>query len=347
MTWSVSLSATDHASGLTVDASSSGSVVGVWGPNGAGKTSLLLAILGLLPSDGTVRLGQTWVQQSRDRPRTAERNLGAVFQDLRLFPHMTVRQNLEFGSRGLPISDVVERLELDGLMDRRPRTLSGGERQRVALGRALACRPRALLLDEPLSAVDQGRRRVLLPWLAQILRAHEIPALVVSHDLGELRALTDELWVMDRGRVVAHGPFEETLGQRAVLELSDRLAVSNVLCVQEIQATSDGVEGRVGDQRVVLPSDPPGSALQTGQAWIQVRPSDLILAREDVGPTSARNIFRGTVVEVLEAPGGCVVRLDLGAAVLSASVTRSAVQELRLENGTRLRILVKTTALRW
>ena len=347
MSWQVDLDAPSHQSGLSVHVRSAGSVVGIWGPNGAGKTTLLKAIMGLVPAVGTVQVGDVAIQRSQGQPAVADRRLGVVFQDLRLFPHLTVRENVAFGAAKGAVPEVAERLELSELLDRRPLALSGGERQRVALARALACRPAALLLDEPFSAVDRGRRRVLLPWLSQILRSGEVPALVVSHDLGELRVLADEVWVMDRGEVVAHGPSEAALGEPSVLRMAGRLGLSNVLKVEFIRAAKDGLRGLIGGQVVVLPGGAPDAALQAGSAWIQVRPTDLILAKQDVGPTSARNVFEGTVEQVFDAPDQCVVRLDVGGAQVSAAVTRSAVQDLGLIPGASVRILIKTTALRW
>ena len=170
MSWQVDLDAPSHQSGLSVHVRSAGSVVGIWGPNGAGKTTLLKAIMGLVPAAGTVRVGDTVIQRSQGQPAVAERRLGVVFQDLRLFPHLTVRDNVAFGAAQGSVTEVAERLELGELLDRRPSALSGGERQRVALARALAPKPHILLLDEPFANLDANLQSTMVVEVRKILK---------------------------------------------------------------------------------------------------------------------------------------------------------------------------------
>ena len=190
------------------------------GPNGAGKTSALLLLLGLLPPRaGRLLLdGRTLFDSERgvDVP-AEERRLGYVPQDYALFPHLDVHENIRFGldgrlSRAQAASRAhaaAEELGVRHLEERRPGSLSGGERQRVALARALATDPKALLLDEPLAALDAGARRQVREFLASRLRDLRIPAIVVTHDAADAAALGPRVAVLEKGTIVQVGSLAE------------------------------------------------------------------------------------------------------------------------------------------
>ena len=181
--------------------------VALVGASGAGKSTVLRAIAGLLrPARGRIAAGgETWFDRERgvDLP-PEQRSVGLVFQDYALFPHMTVRQNIGYGGRRL-VDDLLERLAIEHLADARPQGLSGGERQRVALARALAREPRVLLLDEPMAALDPHTRGGVRDELRLMLQAAALPALLVTHDFADARALADRVAVMDAGQVVQVG----------------------------------------------------------------------------------------------------------------------------------------------
>jgi molybdate transport system ATP-binding protein len=193
---------------------SQGRVTGLFGASGAGKTSLINIIAGLLrPDRGSVALdGETLDDTStRIHVPAHKRRIGYVFQDARLFPHLNVRQNLDYGRRmnrlaadPAQLKRITDLLDIGELLDRRPGQLSGGERQRVALGRALLSKPRLLLLDEPLGALDDARKMEILPYLVR-LRDEGIPMVYVSHDAAELRQLATQIVMLQRGRVTALG----------------------------------------------------------------------------------------------------------------------------------------------
>jgi molybdate transport system ATP-binding protein len=200
---------------LEADFTSEGRVTGLFGASGAGKTSLINMIAGLVkPDRGTIALdGETL-----DDPAAGvhvppyRRRIGYVFQDARLFPHLDVRQNLDYGRRMNRLADdpaqrkrVIDLLDIGGLLDRRPGKLSGGERQRVAFGRALLSKPRLLLLDEPLGALDEGRKLEILPYLARLRDEAGIPMVYVSHDAAELRQLATQIVMLKGGRITAFG----------------------------------------------------------------------------------------------------------------------------------------------
>jgi molybdate transport system ATP-binding protein len=201
----------------------------LFGPSGAGKSTLILAAAGLLRPDAC-RIevdGQVMADTEADLWLVPERRrAGLVFQDAKLFPHMSVATNLRFGMRRAPagtvrFDDVVELLGIGGLLDRRPHTLSGGERQRVAIGRALLAQPRLLLMDEPLASLDSARKAEILPYLTRLKTALSLPVLYVTHDLDEVTRLADSLVLIEAGRVVGFGPLGE-VAARADLPLALR-----------------------------------------------------------------------------------------------------------------------------
>ena len=192
-----------------------GRVTGLFGSSGAGKTSLVSLIAGLqTPDRGSITVdGDTLVDTAAgiDVP-PHRRRIGYVFQDARLFPHLNVAQNLDYGRRMNRLAHdpaqearINELLDIGDLLKRRPGGLSGGERQRVALGRALLSRPRLLLLDEPLGALDDQRKAEILPYLVRLRDEADIPMVYVSHDADEMRQLATDVVMLKRGRVAAFG----------------------------------------------------------------------------------------------------------------------------------------------
>jgi molybdate transport system ATP-binding protein len=202
---------------FTLEASfaSEGRVTGLFGASGAGKTSLINMIAGLVkPDRGTIALDGETLDDSAAGLHIPpyRRRIGYVFQDARLFPHLNVSQNLDYGRRMNRLSEdpaqqkrVIDLLDIGSLLDRRPGKLSGGERQRVAFGRALLSKPKLLLLDEPLGALDEERKREILPYLVRLRDEAGIPMVYVSHDAAELRQLATQIVMLKGGRIIAFG----------------------------------------------------------------------------------------------------------------------------------------------
>ena len=203
---------------VEVSFASEGRVTGLFGASGAGKTSLVNMIAGLLPPDrGVIAIDGDVLDDTADGVHIPphRRRIGYVFQDARLFPHLDIRQNLDYGRRMNRLAEdpvlwarVTDLLDIGGLLDRRPGKLSGGERQRVALGRALLAQPRLLLLDEPLGSLDEERKVEILPYLVRLRDEANVPMVYVSHDAAEMRQLATQVVMLRRGRVIAFGGVE-------------------------------------------------------------------------------------------------------------------------------------------
>ena len=315
------------------------------GPTGAGKTTLLNVVAGLLrPVEGRIRL------DGRDITKLPpeKRPFGYVFQDNRLFPHMTAWENVAFGPRargvrGQELREAVRwALQLVGaehLANKRPHQLSGGEAKKVALARALALRPRLLLLDEPLAHIDERSRLELLKRLAALRREVGLTAIHVTHDRLEALKLADHLAFMDNGRLLQAGELEEVL-RRPSSELVARfLGYENVLRCR--CRRSDGLyELSVGDLTFVAAEGREGDALMC------LRAEDILVSREEPR-TSARNVLRGRVV-ALEPRGPLVaVRADVGSGVvLTCVITPASRAELGVEVGADVYLAFKASSVR-
>lgn len=330
-------------------------VTALFGPSGCGKSTILAAVAGLLrPNQGRVALDGAPLLDTAARVFVPpeRRRCGVVFQDARLFPHLGVATNLRYGLRRAPrdatgpgFEEVVALLGLGPLLARRPAGLSGGERQRVALGRALLARPRLLLMDEPLAALDLPRRAEVLPFLARLRDAAGVPILYVTHALEEVDALADRLVLMQEGRVLAEGATEAVLARTDLPLLAGRRDAGVLLrCTVVGHDTARGLTrlGFAGGELLVsLRRDAPGTSLR-----IRLRARDLAVATEEPRGVSIHNILRATVqgIDPAGVPQEVFLRLGVGPSVLLARVTRDSVGRLGLAPGGAVWALVKSVA---
>ena len=345
---------------LDVAAQTDEGITGVFGPSGCGKTTLLHLIAGIeAPDSGWLRAGDETLFDAKSGidVATHRRGIAVVFQDGRLFPHMTVAENLRFGQpppaqRRFAFKDIVSLLELGPLLAKRPWRLSGGEGQRAALGRAILQCPRVLLLDEPLASLDQGLKRRILPFLREIRRETGLPMLQVSHDLAELLQLTDRLLVMDRGRIVGHGRFLDLIRQEAVLDHIHDLGLINVLPLKI--SAHNHAEGitilRAGNadpaERGCDWIGPPHQATVGSMIHVALRPEDIALVKKPVADISIRNQIRGVVEDIILSHHRAFCILDTGAKLL-AEITPDAIHGMGLKKGQPLWCLFKAHALRY
>ncbi len=320
-----------------------GEVLAVLGPNGAGKTTLLRAVAGLEALDsGQVRLDERVL----DDPAAGvfvepqQRNVGVVFQEHRLFPHLRVLDNVAFGprSRGVPrgparvsAREWLDRLGLAALARRHPRQLSGGQAQRVALARALACAPDALLLDEPLAALDVQTRAEVQGELRQHLGAFAGPTLLITHDPIEALLLAQRIVVLENGRVAQAGsPAEIT--SRPLTSYVAKLVGMNLY-----EGTASGDSVALDGGGVMVTHDAPD-----GRVLAAVRPSAITVHTAAPVGSSARNVWPATITSL--APLGDRIRVGTtGPPVATVDVTAGAVAELALAPGRTVWLSAKAT----
>ena len=199
-----------YPGGFELDASfeATGGITSLFGPSGSGKSTILAAICGILhPNHGRIALGDRVLLDTAQGLclRPEQRHIGMVFQDHLLFPHLTVKENLCYGLRFRParhiaLGRLLELLELGDLLHRYPGTLSGGQRQRTALGRAILSGPELLLMDEPLTALDEGLKDRILTYLERAIDEWRIPTLFVTHDEADVRRLADQIVLVESGQ---------------------------------------------------------------------------------------------------------------------------------------------------
>jgi len=195
---------------------SNGKLLTLYGKSGAGKTTILKIIAGLLkPDRGSISVnGNIWFDEKRNiNLKTQKRNIGFVFQEYSLFPNMSVKENLIFAlSKAQDIkivNDLIEIIDLGDLQSRDPNTLSGGQKQRVALARTLVQRPEILLLDEPLSALDDEMRIRLQQYILKVHKEFNLTTILISHDISEIIKMSDYLMELDHGKIVSQGTPKE------------------------------------------------------------------------------------------------------------------------------------------
>src|SRR5262245_43037317 len=279
------------------------SVTVLFGPSGSGKTTVLRAVAGLeRPDWGLIRFAdETWFDAERRISLTPQqRKVGYLSQDYALFPHLTVGDNIAYALGGLPeggrsrrVAELVQMLGLEGLEGRYPRQLSGGQQQRVALARTVARRPRVLLLDEPLSALDSPLRAELRGELRRWLAAAGVPAVVVTHDRVEALALGDVVVVMHEGVVHQSGPADEVFARPATPEAARVVGVETVLPATVTGASAGLTEVDLGGRRLLAEREAPAGAV-----FVAIRAEDVVLANEDRAPPGPWNSLRGVVVSI-------------------------------------------------
>lgn len=328
-------------------------VSGIFGPSGSGKTSLLRLIAGLeRPTRGTITLGEQTLLNTRQGIFVPphRRRIGVVFQEARLFPHYRVRGNLAYGMRSPApqrFAEIVELLGIERLLERMPGTLSGGEARRVAIGRALLSEPQLLLMDEPLTGLDDARKDELLRYITRLTQQVDIPIIYVSHDAKEITSIADHLVVMKAGQIRASDKLDALL-QRFDLthelggfDAASLLEGTVVAHDETYDLTHLALEG---GHRLILPgtSKPLGRRLR-----VRILARDIALAQAPITGTSYRNQLSATIVDntiLSEAPYTVEIRLAIGTFTLRARLTRKSWDEMGLKQGMQVTALIRSVS---
>ncbi len=332
---------------------SSKGMTALFGRNGSGKSSLLRCLAGLQDCSGVIRVaGHTWLDTKAGiNLPTHKRSVGYVFQDLRLFPHLSVAGNLQFSARRAgtderQINELIDRLALAQLRDRRPKELSGGEQQRVALARTLLSQPRLLLLDEPTAALDAGAKAELLPYIRNVCDGLSIPALFVCHAVDEIAMLTDYTLVLENGRLQTQGDTAEVVENHTLQAITGRRESGAVLSTT-VSAYDEPYQLsylQCAQQTLVLPMAIAQQPGQTARVFVRARDVSLATARPE--GISIRNVLKGPITAINLEPGTAFaeVILDLRGQPLHARLTRAAVDELELTIGQQVWALIKSVS---
>ena len=359
----------EHAFALDVDFDVPGSgVTGIFGPSGSGKTTLLRCIAGLQPcNEGSLTVNGVYWQKPGDSKGTLpvhQRPLGFVFQQPSLFPHLSTAGNLAFARKHAPqpvssaeYDEIVALMGIAPLLAQRPDALSGGEQQRVAIARALLIKPRLLLMDEPLAALDQARKREILPYLEKLHRSLDIPVLYVSHSVDEIARLADHLLLMENGKIQRAGPATELLSRTDFpVQLGDDLGV-----LLEAEVTGRDAQWNLmraqfagGEFWLRDSGELPGEQIR-----IRVLARDVSLTRTADQQSSILNRLPMRVREITadSDPAMVLVRMvpqDTGAlrsetpincAHIIARVTRRSLHQLALEQNSPVWAQIKSVAI--
>jgi molybdate transport system ATP-binding protein len=324
------------------------SITVLFGPSGCGKTTTLRCLAGLeRPEAGRIDFEQQpWFDAERNIAlRPQQRDIGYLFQEYALFPHLTVAGNIAYGLRNSArqrhlVADMLDLFHLGGLEGHYPSQISGGEQQRVALARVLVRRPRLLLLDEPLSALDQPTREQLRTEMRRLLADFGIPVVLVTHERIEAMTLADHLIVLDQGKIRQQGTVEEVFNRPADVEVARIVGMGNVL-PGEIMKIEEGMATVAVAQAQLLAVAP---TFEAHQVYVNIRPEDVILQKGAPDHSSPRNRLHGTITTLI-AEGPLVrIMLDCGFH-LQALITRNACTELELRAGDAVTVMVKAPAI--
>lgn len=337
--------------GITIQASFCQAMAGfsstaLFGPSGCGKTTILRCLAGLeRPEAGRIQWGdEVWfdAQQQHFLP-PQQRQIGYLSQDYALFPFLSVAGNIGYGlpraERRL-VGDLLDLFQLTGFEHRSPRDLSGGEQQRVALARTIIRKPRLLLLDEPLSALDLPTRAQLRRELRSLLAKVGIPVILITHEPMEVMALADRVIVLERGQILQQGKVEDVFSRPTDAGVARIVGIETV-AIGRIEGVQHGLASvRVGTALLYTAAN----GIESGEVGVCIRAEDVIVQPGEASLSSVRNNLRGCIVSLTSE--GPLVRLvvDCGFA-LTALVTKQASAELQLREGLPVTALIKATAI--
>ncbi len=352
----LSFSARHRLGSFTLDAAFTADkgVTALFGRSGSGKTSVMRIIAGLTkPDEGRIELDGAVLADRQKRIFTPahKRRFGYVFQEARLFPHLSVEQNLHYGgwfsgasADAAASARVIEMLGIGALLQRRPEKLSGGEKQRVAIGRALLSSPRLLLMDEPLAALDEARKAEIIPYLERLRDETTIPILYVSHSVSEVSRLADQVVVMKDGRIDAAGPASDILSQPAFSTYLERREAGSILSgtVEAFDAAHRLATVRLGQTTLQVPaqSAEPGRTVR-----VHIPARDVMLATVRPEGLSALNILEGHVTGITLADGMALVQVACSGTLIQSRVTSLSIERLSLKAGSPVFAIVKSAAL--
>ncbi|MEN8258443.1 MAG: molybdenum ABC transporter ATP-binding protein [Thermodesulfobacteriota bacterium] len=333
---------------LQVAFSLAGEKCGIFGPSGSGKSTLMHILAGLLrPDKGRIILDDFTLFDSEKKINLSpqERRIGVVFQHSHLFPHMNVHRNLMYGWQRTPAAQrritpeaIIKALNLEHLLDRGVNRLSGGERQRVALGRTVLAYPRLILMDEPLTGLDQELKFQIIPYLRKVLEQFKVPLLFISHSLEEIRLMTDEVLVFDNGRLDQRMAVEDLARRHLV---SGSRGYANLLNLSSPSPHGDLWSYRWGSSELILAE--PGDK---GDNLFELGAKDVTLFKKHPEATSARNLLPCLILDVFGDGNRMGVELAINGGSIVSQIVPESVRELDIKKGAEVVAVIKASAFR-
>ena len=328
-------------------------ITAIFGPSGAGKSTLVNLIAGLVkPDSGYIKILNEVIFESQLKINVPanKRGIGFVFQDARLFPHMKVESNLKysnrFGRKGhlSSFTEIVEVLNLAQVLHRLPGNLSGGEKQRVAIGRALLSNPKILILDEPLTGLDEGLKAEVIPYLEFVRDNFKIPILYISHSQSEVVRLSDRIVVLEKGRILEQGKTLQILSSFSVAKKLGLRDLSSFVEAKVSKHASDGItELDFAGSKLFLPKI---DAILGSKVYLRILAKDITLAIEKPKKISALNILQGKVDEVILGNGpGAIVGIEVGDHKLTTRITQRSLNAMNLKLGQTCFAFLKTVSV--
>ena len=325
----------------------------LFGASGAGKTTLLDCIAGLTdPDEGRIVVGGDAIYDSDSKANRPawKRGIGYVLQDLALFPHLTSEENVSYGLRHLSAPErrarsreILGAFRIEHLRDRRPAQISGGERQRVALARALVIEPRALLLDEPLIALDRPTKSLILSDLRRWNQLSRIPILFVTHSGEEVFALGEEVIVLEAGKIVAQGQPKDIMHAPRIETVAQLSGFENIFDATVVAANENRGTMTCSIGTGPLTLETPLVAMETGDRLrVGIRAGDILLATENPRGLSARNVLPGTIQELEQRHGIVSAAIQCEGTTFEVHLTLAAREALGLNPGKSVWVIVKT-----
>lgn len=331
---------------LECDFSLSASRTGVFGPSGSGKSTLMHLLAGLGTADrGRIRLnGHVLFDSSSNiNCKPEERRIGVVFQHAHLFPHMSVRRNVLYGykrtaqeNRKIVPEALFDVLGINALEQRDVTTLSGGERQRVALARTLLTCPQLILMDEPLTGLDEERKFQIIPYLDRVFSEYRIPLIFISHSLLEMRMMTDEVLFIKEGRIQQHLGTEEFA--KTTWD-TGRKGYINLVSLGPSRQHHDLFAYPWGETELILTE--PG---EKNENIFELDAREIILFKRHPEATSARNLLQCRVEQVYTSGNRVRVEIECGGRRLIAQIVPESVRELGIEPGCQVVAAIKASA---
>jgi molybdate transport system ATP-binding protein len=333
---------------LSADITVSGDRIGIFGVSGSGKSTLVSILAGLTnPDSGEIVLNGDCLYSSANRInlRPEQRRIAMVFQHHSLFPHLSVKNNLLYGFKRCPAENrtidfgaITAVLGVENLLERGVTNLSGGEKQRVALGRAILSNPRLLLMDEPLSALDDSLRFQIIPYLKSVSEQFGIPYLFISHSLVEMRLMTEMVLAMEKGVILEQTTSEQLARNRMGQSAAGYI---NLLKLGR-PSTESGLHGYPwGASRLLLSVES-----TSDHSMAELSSKDIILFKQHPEAISARNLLECRVKSLFNSGRKIGVELECCGNILIAEVVQDAVDELGITPGGTVYAAIKASAFR-